>query len=102
MITRKEMEREIAAIKIRKELKQEEEEEETEPVSPTGQYLNSSALSLYILAVLELEQVLDDHLILQLVKDVFLPINTRFSSIMVPYIYPSIYLSLLINLYQYD
>ncbi|XP_058217780.1 wax ester synthase/diacylglycerol acyltransferase 4-like isoform X1 [Rhododendron vialii] len=53
------------------------------PVSPTGQYFNSSALSLSILAVLESEIPLDDSQTLTLLKDVFLPINPRFSSIMV-------------------
>lgn len=54
-----------------------------EPVSPTGQYLNSSALSLSVYAFLEFEVSLDDLPVLPLIKDVFLPINSRFSSIMV-------------------
>ncbi|KAK9225685.1 hypothetical protein WN943_010729 [Citrus x changshan-huyou] len=74
------MEREIEANKIRMELK---EEEESEPVSPTAQYLSSSTLSLCILAILEFEQVLDDSLLMQLVKNVFLSISPRFSSVMV-------------------
>ncbi|KAH9792430.1 diacylglycerol O-acyltransferase [Citrus sinensis] len=57
------------------------EEEESEPVSPTAQYLSSSTLSLCILAILEFEQVLDDSLLMQLVKDVFLSISPRFSSV---------------------
>ncbi|KAF7116285.1 hypothetical protein RHSIM_RhsimUnG0032900 [Rhododendron simsii] len=53
------------------------------PVSPTGQYFSSSMLSISILAVLESEIPIDDSLTLTLLKDVFLPINPRFSSIMV-------------------
>lgn len=78
------MEREIEANKIRMELK---EEEESEPVSPTAQYLSSSTLSLCILAILE--QVLDDSLLMQMVKDVFLSISPRFSSVMVTCLYLS-------------
>ena len=65
------------------EFKGEEEEEVTEPVSPTGQYFNSSVLSICILAVLESEVPIDDSLTMTLLKDVFLPINPRFSSVMV-------------------
>ncbi|KAL4354214.1 hypothetical protein GQ457_06G004240 [Hibiscus cannabinus] len=53
-----------------------------EPVSPTGQYLNSSVLSLCIIAVLDSEFPLRDLPIFALLKDVFLPINPRFSSLM--------------------
>ncbi|KAH9792421.1 diacylglycerol O-acyltransferase [Citrus sinensis] len=59
------------------------EAEETEPVSPSGQYLNSSALSLSVLGVLESEIPIDDSQCFSLLKDIFLPINPRFSSIMV-------------------
>ncbi|KAM7498099.1 hypothetical protein LguiA_022513 [Lonicera macranthoides] len=60
-----------------------EDEEVVAPVSPTGQYLASSVLSLTIIAVLELEgPVIDYSRILSFLKD-FLPINPRFSSIMV-------------------
>ncbi|WOG85300.1 hypothetical protein DCAR_0104488 [Daucus carota subsp. sativus] len=59
------------------------EEEILEPVSPTGQYLNSSVLSLSILGVLETEIPIDDSQTIPLLRDVFLPINSRFSSIMV-------------------
>ncbi|XP_059663166.1 wax ester synthase/diacylglycerol acyltransferase 11-like [Cornus florida] len=55
----------------------------SEPVSPNGQYFNSSALSVTILAVLESEIPIDDLPTTSLIKDVFLPINPRFSSIMV-------------------
>ncbi|KAL5793759.1 hypothetical protein ACOSP7_002353 [Xanthoceras sorbifolium] len=63
----------------------EEEEGEREPVSPTGQFLNSEALSLCVLGVLELGVPisLDDSQVESLVKDVFLPTNPRFCSIMV-------------------
>ncbi|KAL5793757.1 hypothetical protein ACOSP7_002351 [Xanthoceras sorbifolium] len=62
-----------------------EEEEAAEPVSPTGQYLNSEALSLCVLGVLEsgVPITTDDSQVESLVKDVFLPTNPRFSSIMV-------------------
>ncbi|CAI8594134.1 unnamed protein product [Vicia faba] len=59
------------------------EQEVEEPVSPTGQYLNSSCLCVYILGVLEFEISIDDCETLSLLQDVFLPINTRFSSIMI-------------------
>ncbi|KAJ7981482.1 O-acyltransferase WSD1-like [Quillaja saponaria] len=59
------------------------DEDQVEPVSPTGQYLNSSVLSIYILAVLETEVPVDDSQTISLLRDVFLPINSRFSSIMV-------------------
>ncbi|KAJ4845595.1 hypothetical protein Tsubulata_005726 [Turnera subulata] len=60
-------------------------EEVTEPVSPTGQYFNSSVLSVCILGVLELEVPIgiDDSLAMILLQDMFIPINPRFSSIMV-------------------
>ncbi|KAJ1415392.1 O-acyltransferase, WSD1, N-terminal [Sesbania bispinosa] len=57
--------------------------EPVEPVSPVGQYFNSSVLCIYIIGVLEFEVPLDDSLALPLLKDLFLPINPRFSSIMV-------------------
>ncbi|KAF3444102.1 hypothetical protein FNV43_RR13792 [Rhamnella rubrinervis] len=55
------------------------------PVSPTAQYFNSSILSISILGVLECEVPITvvDAQALSLLKDVFLPINHRFSSIMV-------------------
>ncbi|XP_050248326.1 wax ester synthase/diacylglycerol acyltransferase 4-like isoform X2 [Quercus robur] len=59
-------------------------EEGLEPVSPTGQYFNSSVLSVSIIAVMEFEIPINNlPSIGSLVKDVFLPINPRFSSIMV-------------------
>ncbi|XP_019158717.1 PREDICTED: O-acyltransferase WSD1-like [Ipomoea nil] len=60
-----------------------EEEESYFPVSPTGQYFNSSVLSIGVLAVLESEVPIDDSQTIPLINDVFLPINPRFSSIMV-------------------
>ncbi|XP_058218752.1 wax ester synthase/diacylglycerol acyltransferase 4-like [Rhododendron vialii] len=59
------------------------EQEEEEPVSPTGQYFNSSVLSISVLGVLESQVPIDDSPTLSLLQDVFLPINPRFSSIMV-------------------
>ncbi|KAL7000428.1 hypothetical protein U1Q18_001578 [Sarracenia purpurea var. burkii] len=54
-----------------------------EPVSPTGQYFNSSALSIAIVGVLEFQVPLHESLAFTLLRDVFLPINPRFSSLMV-------------------
>ncbi|XP_050248323.1 wax ester synthase/diacylglycerol acyltransferase 4-like [Quercus robur] len=59
-------------------------EEGLEPVSPTGQYFNSSVLSVSIIAVMEFEIPINNlPSIMSLLKDLFLPINPRFSSIMV-------------------
>jgi len=60
-----------------------DEGEIEEPVSPTGQYLTSSSLSVYVLAVLETEIPIDDSQTVPLLQNLFLPINSRFSSIMV-------------------
>ncbi|CAA3018243.1 O-acyltransferase WSD1-like [Olea europaea subsp. europaea] len=62
-----------------------EEEEESQPVSPTGQYFTSSVISVSVIGVLESEAPIeiDDWQAEALLKDVFLPINPRFSSIMV-------------------
>ncbi|KAH7533318.1 hypothetical protein FEM48_Zijuj04G0118100 [Ziziphus jujuba var. spinosa] len=56
-----------------------------EPVSPTGEFLNNSVLSVSILAVLEIEIpiTIDISQAMSLVCGVLLPINPRFSSIMV-------------------
>lgn len=67
----------------KEEVNQEQEQEQEEPVSPTGQYFNSSVLSVSILAVLESKIPIDDSPTLTLLRDVFLPINPRFSSTMV-------------------
>ncbi|OMO54809.1 hypothetical protein COLO4_36344 [Corchorus olitorius] len=58
-------------------------DEYSEPVSPTGQYFNSSALSICVLGILDSEVPIDDSPTMALLKDVFLPINPRFSSVMV-------------------
>ncbi|MED6172970.1 hypothetical protein PIB30_054923 [Stylosanthes scabra] len=58
-------------------------EEVEEPVSPPGQYFNSSVICSYVFGFLELAVPIDDSQALTLIKDVFLPINPRFSSIMV-------------------
>lgn len=55
----------------------------SEPVSPSSQYLRSSALSLTIIAVMESEIPIDDSMAYTLLNDLFLPINPRFSSLMV-------------------
>jgi hypothetical protein len=72
----------IAIAKLKDNMEGFDDEIE-EPVSPTGQYLNSSSLSVCILGVLESEIPIDDKQTMSLLQDVFLPINTRFSSIMV-------------------
>ncbi|XP_031091546.1 O-acyltransferase WSD1-like [Ipomoea triloba] len=55
------------------------------PASPFSHYMNSSVLSFTIIAVLEIGVPIedDDSVILSEIRDVFLPINPRFSSIMV-------------------
>lgn len=59
------------------------EEEVSEPVSPTGQYFNSSVISVSVLAVLESQVPINDSSTIPLLTNLFLPINSRFSSIMV-------------------
>ncbi|KAL2894002.1 O-acyltransferase WSD1, partial [Bienertia sinuspersici] len=63
--------------------KKENAEVDDEPVSPTGQYFNSKALSLCILAILESQVPIDDSCAMLQLQEVFLPINSRFSSIMI-------------------
>lgn len=62
-----------------------QDEEFQEPVSPTGQYFNSSVMMVSVIGVLESEIPIeeDESLTLKLIREVFLPINPRFSSIMV-------------------
>ncbi|XP_008791832.2 O-acyltransferase WSD1-like [Phoenix dactylifera] len=60
-----------------------EEAAYNEPVSPTGQYFNSSALSICILVVFESDVPIDDSPTMSTLENLFLPINPRFSSIMV-------------------
>ncbi|KAK9757499.1 hypothetical protein RND81_01G166300 [Saponaria officinalis] len=57
-------------------------DEEAEPVSPTGLYFNSKSMSVYILAILESAVPIDDVHAFPLLRDVFLQINPRFSSVM--------------------
>ncbi|CAA0816231.1 Unknown protein [Striga hermonthica] len=54
-----------------------------EPVSPTGQYFTSSVISVAVIAVLESEKPIDDSHTFSLLQNVFLPISSRFSSVMV-------------------
>ncbi|KAK4281008.1 hypothetical protein QN277_012556 [Acacia crassicarpa] len=61
---------------------QEEEDGVVFPVSPMGQYFNSTVLCIYIIGVLELQLPFNDSLALPLLQHLFLPINPRFSSIM--------------------
>ncbi|XP_061362896.1 wax ester synthase/diacylglycerol acyltransferase 11-like isoform X1 [Gastrolobium bilobum] len=58
-------------------------EEVTEPVSPSGRYFNSSIICAYVFGFLESEVPINDSQTMYLLKHVFLPINPRFSSIMV-------------------
>ncbi|XP_058739225.1 wax ester synthase/diacylglycerol acyltransferase 5-like [Vicia villosa] len=64
-------------------MEHEKDEELEQPVSPLGQYFNSSVICLHIIAVLEFEVPIHDLQVFALFKDVFLPISPRFSSIMV-------------------
>ncbi|XP_039135416.1 O-acyltransferase WSD1-like [Dioscorea cayenensis subsp. rotundata] len=57
--------------------------EEEEPVSPTGQYLSSSVLNVTVLVVFETSIPIDDSQAIAALQSIFLPINPRFSSIMV-------------------
>ncbi|KAF3444105.1 hypothetical protein FNV43_RR13795 [Rhamnella rubrinervis] len=59
------------------------EETMLEPVSPTGQFMNSAVLSLSIISVLEIGIPINDMQTMSLLQNVFLPINPRFSSVMV-------------------
>ena len=73
-----------------------EAKEGLEPASPRAQYFNSSVLSVFIMGVMETEVpiTINDARTMSLLKDVFLPINPRFSSIMVLSLYLSLSLSL--------
>ncbi|XP_004251786.1 wax ester synthase/diacylglycerol acyltransferase 4-like [Solanum lycopersicum] len=72
-------------INVKKIVEEEEDYDETSsfPVSPTGQYFTSSVMSISVICVLESEIPIDDSCTITLLKDVFIPINPRFSSIMV-------------------
>ncbi|KAM4093422.1 hypothetical protein ACB094_06G115000 [Castanea mollissima] len=56
-----------------------------EPASPNARYFNSSVLSVSIIGVMQSEVPIEinEARTISLLNDVFLPINTRFSSIMV-------------------
>ncbi|KAG0447584.1 hypothetical protein HPP92_028258 [Vanilla planifolia] len=54
-----------------------------EPVSPTGQYFNSSSLNISIVAVFESDYQLDVSLAMAAVEKQFLPVSPRFSSVMI-------------------
>ncbi|KAI3976500.1 hypothetical protein MKX01_008358 [Papaver californicum] len=61
----------------------EEEDDLIEPATPTGQFFNGASLSVCILAALESEIPINDSQTMSLLENVFIPINSRFSSIMV-------------------
>ncbi|XP_068643463.1 wax ester synthase/diacylglycerol acyltransferase 4-like [Aristolochia californica] len=61
----------------------EEDEEEHFPASPMSEYLNTNVLSLVILAVFETEVPFNDSQTFPTLTKLFLPINPRFSSILV-------------------
>ncbi|CAN1351348.1 Wax ester synthase/diacylglycerol acyltransferase 4 [Linum perenne] len=56
---------------------------ESLPMTPTGEYMSNSILSLSIIAVLESEVPLDNFDPRSVLRDLFIPINHRFSSVMV-------------------
>ncbi|KAK7290888.1 hypothetical protein RIF29_05654 [Crotalaria pallida] len=53
------------------------------PASPMAECFNSSVLNVFVLGVLESEIPIDDSKAVPLLEHLLLPINTRFSSIMV-------------------
>ena len=73
-----------------------EVKEGLEPASPRAQYFNISVLLVFIMGVMETEVqiTINDARTISLLKDVFLPINPRFSSIMVLSLSISLSLSL--------
>lgn len=72
----------LRELRVREQEENVEEKEEF-PVSPLGQYLNSSVLSVSVIAILELEVKINCTQSVSYLKQLFLPINPRFSSIMV-------------------
>ncbi|XP_027345758.1 O-acyltransferase WSD1-like [Abrus precatorius] len=58
-------------------------EDIAEPVSPSGRYFNTQVLCAYVFGFLESEVPIEFSQAKYLFEDVFLPINPRFSSIMV-------------------
>ncbi|KAJ4964558.1 hypothetical protein NE237_016407 [Protea cynaroides] len=80
----------MASIVSKQQQKQallaEEEDEDLyrfPPLSPLSQYINSSALSIPIIGVYELEVPITKSQTTEFLIDVFIPIHTRFSSIVV-------------------
>ncbi|XP_042483872.1 wax ester synthase/diacylglycerol acyltransferase 4-like [Macadamia integrifolia] len=53
------------------------------PLSPLSQYINSSTLSVPIIMVIELDSPIEKSKMIEFLRDVFVPINDRFSSIIV-------------------
>ncbi|KAF3444150.1 hypothetical protein FNV43_RR13840 [Rhamnella rubrinervis] len=60
-----------------------EEEKILGPVSPMGQFMNSSVLCVSILAVMEIEVPISEVELKSVVHHVLLPVNPRFSSVMI-------------------
>jgi len=58
-------------------------EDITEPVSPSGRFFNTTLLCAYVFGFLESETPIELSQAKYLFQDVFLPLNPRFSSIMV-------------------
>ncbi|XP_027909849.1 O-acyltransferase WSD1-like isoform X1 [Vigna unguiculata] len=61
----------------------ENSEDATEPVSPSGRYFNTTVLCAYCFGFLESETPIELSQAKYLFEEVFLPVNPRFSSIMV-------------------
>ncbi|XP_020229483.1 O-acyltransferase WSD1 [Cajanus cajan] len=59
------------------------EEEVSMPLSPMADYFSSSLINVFVLGVLESQIPIDHSRAEPLLKDAFLPISTRFSSILV-------------------
>ena len=70
-------------LHVKTKCKHDDDEQQQQPLSPTAEYFSSNALSVCIIAILEFEVPMDLVRLVPLVHDVFLPINPRFSSIMV-------------------
>lgn len=73
----------MVPLHVRVKVEEKERVGRDEPVSPTGQYFNSSVLSVAILVVFEFDIPIDDSPTMSTLENLFLPINPRFSSIMV-------------------
>eukprot|EP01018_Ginkgo_biloba_P011023 Gb_40539 [translate_table: standard] len=67
---------------LRRKWKDEDGKDGQEPVSPTSQFLSSSALSLCVHAVFEFEESIDVSHSKAALEDILLPRNPRFSCIM--------------------